>query len=88
MSLKPGRGAAAGRVSSVTVSPILVSATFLMVAAKKPTSPAENSFNLDRLGRQHTDRLHVEYPAIGHEANFRSLAQDAVDHATNTMTPR
>src|SRR5271157_6083063 len=41
-SSKPGSGSIAGCASSVMVSPILVSATFLMVALRNPTSPAVN----------------------------------------------
>src|ERR1035438_1404232 len=36
-----GSASDAGSASSVMVSPIFVSATFLMVATKNPTSPAE-----------------------------------------------
>ena len=50
MSSKPGRASAQGRATSVRVSPTLVSATFLMVATKKPTSPAESSASSTGLG--------------------------------------
>src|SRR3989442_6719923 len=40
ISSKPGRGPAAGRSSSVMVSPMRVSETRLMLAIAKPTSPA------------------------------------------------
>ena len=53
--------------SSVMVSPILVSATFLMLAIRKPTSPAVKLVHLDRLGRQHAQGLHVE--GAGHSTS-------------------
>src|SRR5260370_33042227 len=43
MSSKPGRGSAQGFSTEGMVSPTFVSATFLMVATKKPTSPAVSS---------------------------------------------
>ncbi len=42
-SLNPGSGSVAGCTASVTVSPILVSTTLLMFAARKPTSPGPSS---------------------------------------------
>src|SRR5690606_41646322 len=42
-SRKPGRGAAARRFASVTVSPTLAAESSLMPAITKPTSPAESS---------------------------------------------
>ena len=60
MSSNPGSGSRAGRSSSVTVSPTLESATFLMLAIRKPTSPAASSSTSDRLGGQHPQGLHVE----------------------------
>ncbi len=43
ISSKPGSGSAAGFSSSMMVSPILASETVLMLAKRKPTSPAESS---------------------------------------------
>ncbi len=42
-SLNPGNGVSAGRLASVMVSPIFASPTFLMLATRKPTSPAASS---------------------------------------------
>ena len=50
MSSKPGSASAQGLSTSVMVSPTLVSATFLMVATKKPTSPAESSASATGFG--------------------------------------
>ena len=50
--LKPGRGIAAGRFSSVTVSPTRVSATCLIEAVKKPISPGPSRARISCLGRK------------------------------------
>ncbi len=51
-SLKPGSGSVAGWTESVTVSPILVSTTLLMLAARKPTSPGPSSVSGERVRRE------------------------------------
>ena len=43
---------AVGFFSSVTVSPTRVSATCLMAAVKKPTSPGPSSLSISCLGRK------------------------------------
>ena len=50
ISSNPGSGSIAGRSSSVIVSPILVSATFLRLAKRNPTSPARSSSTSTGLG--------------------------------------
>ena len=63
------------------VSPTLVSATFLMVATKKPTSPAESSVDFDGLRSHDAHALDVEDFAVGHDLDLHALAQLAVDDA-------
>ena len=65
-SLKPGSGAAAGLLASVTVSPTLASSSCLMPAMMKPTSPA------DRCGR--CCDFGVNTPVCSH----RWVAPDAI----------
>ncbi len=81
MSLKPGSGRRrrtcilGDRVADLGVGHILDG------RGKEANLTGRQLLNLDRLGRQYTDRLHIEYPAIGHEPDPRALAQDAIDHA-------
>src|SRR6266581_2811659 len=56
MSSKPGSASMAGFASSVMVSPILVSATFLILATMNPTSPARSSAISTGLGVSKPDR--------------------------------
>ena len=69
----------AGLVSSVMVSPILVSATFLMLAMMKPTSPACRSIDLHRLGREHAESFRVEGGSVPHETDSLALAQACLE---------
>ena len=64
ISSKPGRASMAGLPSWVMVSPILVSATFLMLAMMKPTSPATSSIDFDGLGSEHAESFGVEGGAV------------------------
>ena len=52
-----------------------------MVAAKKPTSPAESSPISTGFGHQHAHGFDVEDFAIGHEANALALAHGSLHHA-------
>ncbi len=52
-----------------------------MVAAKKPTSPARELADLDRLGHQHAHRLDLERLAVRHEADALALAHGSLHHA-------
>ena len=63
------------------VSPTLVSATFLIVATKKPTSPAVSSAISTGLGSHDTHALDVEGLAVREELDLHALAQLAVDDA-------
>ena len=63
------------------VSPILASETVLMLAKRKPTSPADSSSHGSGLGRLIAQRLHFEHLAVGPEADLLADAQPAVDDA-------
>ena len=66
---------------SVTVSPILASATTLMLATTKPTSPTPSSSTGVAFG-ENTPRLeHLEILLRRHQADLRLRPQHAVDHA-------
>ena len=71
-----------GWSSSVIVSPILASATFLMLANRKPASPAVSSSQRNRLGRLVRRGLPLRWTrAVRPQANLLALAQRAVDDA-------
>jgi len=88
MSSKPGNCAAAGRASSVTVSPILVSPTFLMVAAKNPTSPAISSPISTGLGiSTPMDSISKLFPFDISRIRWPLRMEPCITR-TSTMTPR
>ena len=71
----------AGLASSVMVSPILVSATFLMLAMRKPTSPATSWSISTGLGVS-TPRVSTSNGgAVPPEADAFALAQRALEDA-------
>ena len=80
MASKPGRGGA-GRAASVTVSPTRASATRLILAMMKPTSPAAELFQDHRFRRERAEALHLKDFVVGDEANLLMRTQTAVDDA-------
>jgi len=76
---KPGRAAAAGRASSVMVSPTRVSETFLMVATEEADLAKRKLFDLDGLGGEDAHGLDVEDLVVPHEADLHAFAHAAVN---------
>ena len=72
-----------GRALSVIVSPIFVSATTLMFAMMKPTSPADRHSTSFIFGVSDADRIDGINLAVRHQADLHALADLAVDHANH-----
>ncbi len=79
-SSNPGSGSMAGRSSSVMVSPILVSATFLMLAIRNPTSPALRLVHFHWLRGEHAQGLHFENFAVPPQADLLAATERALEN--------
>ncbi len=70
-----------GRAASVIVSPICTSATALIEAVRKPTSPTPKLIDRRRTRAIHAQRFHLVIATGVEEANLHSRSNRAVDHA-------
>ena len=87
--LKPGSGSAAGRRSSVIVSPTWQSATALMPAVMKPISPGPSRSTALRLRREDADPLDLVARAGRHQADLLAASSSRPSLTrTRITTPR
>ncbi len=80
-SLNPGNGVGVGRAASVIVSPTFASATFLMLATMKPTSPTPSASTGTRLRRERAELLDLVVLAGRHQPDLHARSHRAVDDA-------
>ena len=80
MASKPGSGGA-GRSASITVSPMRASATRLILATIKPTSPAAKFVEHDRFGRERAEGFHFVDFVVRAQADLHARRDAALHHA-------